>query len=223
MRLDYRIWGLCAAFAVAAGQAHAATWSEVGDAGDAYATAQDTGPSGSALSAISGVISSTTDADIYKIFITDPSTFHATTLGDGGSMDSEYLWLFDANGHAVISGGNLPPGADHGEIPTGDPNGPQTAGVYYLGIAPSFAIPLSTDFMFNFPGPEPWGVPNPFGAPNSPVTSWQFTFASHSGSYTIFLDGAETAGEAVVAAPAPMTLALFGAALGGLALTRRRR
>jgi hypothetical protein len=73
-------------------------WDETanggGDAGDLPETAQSTGSG--ALPAIRGTIGAANDVDVYAIYISDPSTFSATTIG-GTSLDTA-LWLFDETG-----------------------------------------------------------------------------------------------------------------------------
>jgi hypothetical protein len=69
-----------------------------GDAGDLPETAQSTGSG--ALTAIRGTIGAANDVDVYAIYISDPSTFSATTIG-GTSLDTA-LWLFDEDGKGVV-------------------------------------------------------------------------------------------------------------------------
>lgn len=69
-----------------------------GDAGDLPETAQST--SGNPINAIRGTIGSANDVDIYAIYIADPNSFSATTVG-GTSLDTA-LWLFDSDGKGVV-------------------------------------------------------------------------------------------------------------------------
>jgi hypothetical protein len=77
-------------------------WDETanggGDAGDLPETAQSTGSD--PITKIRGTIGGANDVDVYAIYISDPSTFSATTIG-GTSLDTA-LWLFDENGKGVV-------------------------------------------------------------------------------------------------------------------------
>src|ERR1039458_5775897 len=79
-------------FAVAASvalvsSASALTWIEVGDAGQSIATSQTPIPAGQPLNSIFGSFLSTSDVDIFTIFISNPALFSATTvLGTGQSI-----------------------------------------------------------------------------------------------------------------------------------------
>ena len=55
-------------------------WVEVGDAGGLPGTANMTVGSGP-LTHITGTVSTSTDADMYLIFISSPASFSATTVG----------------------------------------------------------------------------------------------------------------------------------------------
>src|SRR5262249_38282486 len=75
------------------------TWVERGDAGGLPATAQITeGDRFQPLTAITGIINGNRDADMFQIFISDPSKFSATTVGTPGTLTDSQLFLFDANG-----------------------------------------------------------------------------------------------------------------------------
>ncbi|MBL8732993.1 MAG: hypothetical protein JNN13_11545 [Planctomycetes bacterium] len=76
----------------------AQTWTEVGDAEDLCKTAQATTGQGS-MTAITGSLGSSLDADIYLIDIVNPTSFVASTMG-GTSIDT-MLMLFDDTGRAV--------------------------------------------------------------------------------------------------------------------------
>src|SRR5256885_13260913 len=86
--------------------AGAAPWIESGDAGDLAITAQAPNGSG-ALTSISGTISLTgsPDADMYRIHISIPSAFSATTVGTVGAVGTQLqnsqLFLFNAAGFGV--------------------------------------------------------------------------------------------------------------------------
>ncbi|MCS6919126.1 MAG: hypothetical protein NZM28_05100, partial [Fimbriimonadales bacterium] len=88
-------WALLTTTALFAGAQ--AQWTEVGDAGDLPETAQATGTG--ALSSIQGSLG-TDDVDMYAIFIPDPASFSASTVG-GATWDTQ-LWLFDSDGKGVV-------------------------------------------------------------------------------------------------------------------------
>jgi hypothetical protein len=77
-------------------------WDETdnggGDAGDLPETAQSTGSD--PITKIRGTIGGANDVDVYAIYISDPSTFSATTIG-GTTLDTA-LWLFDEDGKGVV-------------------------------------------------------------------------------------------------------------------------
>ncbi len=157
-------------------------WDEFGngggDAGDLPETAQSTGSD--PITAIRGQLD-TDDVDMYAIYIEDPATFSATTVG-GASFDTQ-LWLFDSNGKGVVANddsGGLQSRIDNTSGCITQP------GVYYLAIS---------RFARNAAGCEGGGIwagrtnncPN--GAePNSRVAGW-FNSTAFAGEYRIFLTG----------------------------------
>ena len=85
--------------------------NEVGDAGDLRVTANDMGDS--AVTEISGTLLDASDADLYRICLSDGASFSATTVGLT-AVDTQ-LFLFDADGYGVYAnddwvtrGPNLP-------------------------------------------------------------------------------------------------------------------
>jgi hypothetical protein len=101
MRNYAQLWLSSIAIAALIASAGAQTWDETanggGDAGDLPATAQVVSGSGP-LTAITGVISSSTDVDMFQILICDPAAFKAWTTG---ALSDTQLWLFDENGNAL--------------------------------------------------------------------------------------------------------------------------
>ncbi len=166
--------------------ASAQTWYEQGDAGDTPETAQGTGSG--PISDIQGTLDAD-DVDMYAIYIADPASFSATTVG-GATFDTQ-LWLFDANGRGVVhnddSGGTLQSRIDNstGCIPA--------SGVYYLAVSRYNRDPIGCD------GGLIWNN-SPFGAircPDGPeagsrVNGWAGSTGA-GGTYTIVLQGAEGA------------------------------
>jgi PEP-CTERM motif len=86
---------LCLAFAA---PAFADTITEVGDAGQTLATAQDI--TGGAFDRITGSMDTGNDADLFK-FIAVGGFFEATTNGESPQLSDPQLWLFDAGGLVV--------------------------------------------------------------------------------------------------------------------------
>jgi hypothetical protein len=157
-------------------------WDEFGngggDAGDLPETSQSTGSD--AIPVIRGQLDAS-DVDMYAIYIEDPATFSATTVG-GATFDTQ-LWLFDANGKGVVAND------DSGGLQSRIDNtaGCITApGVYYLAIS---------RFPRNAAGCEGSGIwagrtnncPDGDEA-TSRVASW-FNSTSAAGEYRIFLTG----------------------------------
>jgi len=81
----------------------APTHIEIGDAGNLPGTAQDPGGVGP-LTSIAGTAGGG-DEDMYKICITNPSAFSATT-GAMADFDTQ-LFLFDSTGRGVYSNDDL--------------------------------------------------------------------------------------------------------------------
>lgn len=96
--------------------AKATIWAEVGDAAELPGTAQITGGAGS-LDAITGSLPS--GSDMFAIFITDPSTFSATTVGTPGSLFDTQLFLFDSLGFGVYANDDTPSVSLRSTLPAG--------------------------------------------------------------------------------------------------------
>jgi hypothetical protein len=157
-----------------------------GDAGNLPETAQATGTTacGSALPRIRGQVSAG-DADMYAIYIENPTAFNATTVGS--SSGDTQLWLFDTNGNGVtfnddssgtfqstISGLNVP-----------------SAGIYYLAVSTFDHDAVDCN------GAELW-ADTPFAVERAPdgsgsgrVGNW--AGGSGSANYVVELQGACTA------------------------------
>ncbi|HYF50065.1 MAG TPA: DVUA0089 family protein [Planctomycetota bacterium] len=198
----------------------AASWNENsdggGDAGQSLPTAQKPVGSGK-LSSISGVLSNRNDVDLYKIHITDPENFSASTLG-GGNFDTQ-LFLFTSNGFGVMANDDynntlqsflpgsclLPVGCYFLAISTYD-NDPENAWNLRMfpNFLPTFVVPA-----------WPWGGTLDHWSDEGSTCGCQ-----GPKNYTISLTGA---GFCEPALPEPATLALLGLGLGMIGVTRRRK
>jgi uncharacterized protein (TIGR03382 family) len=197
------------ALVAAAGTAQAQSWVEVGDAGEAPAF-QVTVGTGPLTSIVGGGIPGASDfCDTYCIYIADPSSFSASTVG--GSTQDTQLWLFRMDGTGVTF--------------NDDSTGLQSTLSGTFVTAPGhymLAISLYDYDALNGAGSAIW-LDGPFGAERAPdgpgapgpVAGWSGSSAS-LGGYTIRLTGTE-----FCEVPAPGALALMG--LGGLLAARRRR
>ncbi|MCS7066165.1 MAG: DVUA0089 family protein [Fimbriimonadales bacterium] len=161
-----------------------------GDAGDMPETAQSTGTG--ALTAIRGTIGAANDVDIYAIYITDPSSFSATTVG-GTTLDTA-LWLFDANGKGVVHNEDNPDATTgfQSRIDNRTPCITQP-GLYYLAISLFGRRAAGCNEGLIWATTPTRGVRCPDGVePTSRLASWSGTTAS-TGTYRIFLTGAQGA------------------------------
>lgn len=189
--------------------AYGQTWNEQGDAPQ-LPPGQATGTPGTPLTAITGTVSSSTDADLYWIEIFDPNNFRASTVGTPGTLSDTQLFLFrfsdgmgsqhedDATGTLrSMLGDELPPLFG--------------AGKYLLAITGYNVDPTSAGGLIwqNTPFRSERRPDGPGAAQG--LSGWQGT--SGTGTYTIQLQG-------VYASPEPGSLALMS--LGALALLRRR-
>jgi len=243
MRNYAQLWLSSIAIAALIASAGAQTWDETanggGDAGDLPATAQVVSGSGP-LTAITGVISSSTDVDMFQILICDPDAFRAWTTG---ALSDTQLWLFDADGNALWHNDDRPGDvAQPGQGPYQSYIGPGSAPTnYYLSNATNAGIAGGTAWGLPGPGiyyiavsaynrdPRDSGGGNvvysgsPFSGiyqsnpadPDRVVASWTGT-GFYTGAYTINLEGA-------CFVPEPASIVALGAGLAGLLSLRRRR
>ena len=224
-----------AGFVLAAGAAVASpiSYTEVGDAGDLVnGTVQTvTGAAGSTVTSIKGALTATagiTDGDAFKIYISAPSAFSASTTGftpGVNNFDSE-LFLFNLNGTGIVTNDDDPGGSGSASaITAGNPfTAGLSAGFYYLLITGQGMNPNSAGGLI-FPN---WtdGTTDPTGlyGPNAGATAINgFAGSSNDGgAYSIALTGVSIA-PAAATLPEPGTLGLgLTAGLVLLALVRRR-
>jgi hypothetical protein len=201
----------------------ASTWAEMQDAGDLLPSAQT--PTGD-VTTITGAASSTTDVDLYKIFISSPTAFSAIVTGGNGDNYDLGLALFDSNGLGVYANDDAT--LDNGQpaLPANHALGPQSSGVYYLAIGMATwdggNFPISGSASQNtyiFPVLDDTDIVGPTGpGGNSPLAGW-YSFESPMAlneSYSIALTG-------VSAVPEPETISMFLAGLGLLGVIAGRR
>ena len=201
------------------GTLHAFIYVETPDAGQTLATAA--GPSsafaGQPLTAITGSIATGADADLYRIFITNPATFSASTVG-GSSLDTS-LFLFDLNGRAIIANDDASGFSFQSSLAAGNATlSALGAGVYYLGISLSGNEPVNSANQYLFTQGLTTDVRTAAAGLNpTTLATFNGNFAtSETGAYGITLTSA-------TAVPEPSTWALagVGALALGVALARR--
>lgn len=183
--------------------ATAITFNEVGDASDTVALAQFAG-SLPGLTRIAGGIGSSTDADMFIVSLATGGLFSATTLGTPGSLSDTQLFLFDSSGHGILANDD-----SGGTLRSTLPPTSLAAGSYLLAISAFDRDPRSGGNLIfqSFPYTAAYG-PSDLGA----VTSWDGS--GGTGTYAIDVG--------LQPVPEPATLFLFGSALAGIGMARRR-
>ena len=199
-----------------AGYVSAQNFNEIGDAGETIAAAQATGIQGSSLTSITGALASASDADLFFVFLSNPASFSATTLGL--SLVDTQLFLFTLSGAAVYTNDDDPGGLSvNSTLPAGNANGPSSAGVYILGISAAGYSPADLVNRLLFADGLPTDVRGPAGGGVGPLDHFSNDGATESGSYIINL------ANVAAAVPEPSTYTLFLLAAAGLTSLRRRR
>lgn len=162
------------------GVSQAAT--EVGDAGELPATAQDLGAD-TALGTISGTLDGLSDRDVYRMCLAGGGGFSASTIG-GTDVDTQ-LFLLDADGHGVYANDDAPGVLGQSELPANDPLTPTAAGVYYLAVSRYNQDPTSGQGDPLFPD-----VVSTVGPSSSdPIESWTSGREGSFGPYIVTLTG----------------------------------
>jgi hypothetical protein len=164
--------------------------SESGDAGDLPATAQNVGSG--AVASITGGFANGSDADVYRLCLSDGASFSATTVASP-PRDTQ-LFLFDADGIGVYSNDDVGLGVHVSRLPAGHRFSPSSGGEYYLAVSAfnndpwsdageifpdAFSPSLYLDGVVDASGP---------GAAE-PVSSWTGAPRGASGAYSIDLTG----------------------------------
>jgi hypothetical protein len=198
----------------------AASFIEIGDAGDLPATANMTGGVGP-LTTILGNLTAADpfdavlDVDMFGIYISDPAAFSASTVAAVGmNVDDPQLFLFTSTGVGVLMNDDDPSGMSGAQSAIGALPLGFLAGLYFLAIGWWDNEPVSALFDLIF------DATTSLPAVSDPVAGWNLDVLLRIDvptAYEIDLTGALPS--TAIPEPALMTMALVGAA----ALLRRQR
>lgn len=181
------------AWAMLASVAHAAT--EVGDAGELPATAQNLGGE-TELDSISGTLDGLVDRDVYRMCLSGDATFSASTVG-GTDVDTQ-LFLLDADGRGVYANDDAPGVVGQSLLPAGDPLTPTQAGVYNLAISRYNQDPAGFEGVPLFPD----SVTTVPAQSDEPIATWTNGREGTYGPYSIALTGVVPCEQPDTTAPA---------------------
>lgn len=204
--------GLAAALCIPA-PSHAATFNEVGDAGQTLLTANlvtSLDPT-----SISGVISAPSDADLFAVMLTAGSTFTARSAAgsSGPAIADTQLFLFDPGGKGLRYNDDVEVTDFYSQVSFT----PGASGTYYLGISAVAFNPqdASSAFIYVRDPFNPTAQPGPSAA--GPLASWAADGSGFEdmGAYSIEVSG-------VSPIPEPGTYASMALGLVMLAALRRR-
>lgn len=188
---------------------HAQTYIEMGDAGQTPGTVQNTGltQSGNGALTILGTIGGANDADVFRINLTSPAAFSATTVnaltmasGGLGGLDTQ-LFLFDSLFRPIFANDDANGTSLQSTLPAGTSFTLSLApGVYYIAISLSGNNPVNinnqlvfdTGLSTSLRGMASGLNPTSFSDFNSGATFAQ------SGAYAINIAAVPEAGSTVV-------------------------
>jgi hypothetical protein len=163
--------------------------SEVGDAGELRATANDMGLG--AVTQIQGSFTDGADADVYRLCLSDGASFSASTLG-ATTLDTQ-LFLFDSQGYGIYANDDSA-GSRGSLLPARHRFSPRAGGEYFLGISAFNRDPQSSlGEIFNNNinrtiYPDSIIDANGFGA-GAPLSGWAGRASGPPGAYRINLTG----------------------------------
>lgn len=196
---------------------------EVSDAGDTAETAQDL--SATAVTTINGSIQVAGDADVYRIYIGDTSTFSATTYpGVTGGLSDTRLFLFDSDGIGICYdddtfSSNRPLMST---IEAGEPNCVYSGfGYYYIAVTHYNVMAENADGVNLFcesdnddPGPgscDTFHDTLPVATPD-PLAQWNASgdLLDRTGAYAIQITGTVPSASEPDALPAGYAFDLLG-------------
>jgi hypothetical protein len=163
--------------------------SEIGDAGDLPATANDMGLG--PVTTIDGTFPDASDADVYRICLSDGTSFSASTVG-ATTLDTQ-LFLFDSQGYGIYTNDDILP--SHGSLlPAQHRFSPRAGGEYFLAISTFNRDPQSAwgeIFQDNFNRdlyPDSIVDAQGFGSA-APLSDWAGRASGPPGGYRITLTG----------------------------------
>jgi hypothetical protein len=163
--------------------------NEVGDAGDLRVTANDMGSG--AVTEISGTLLDASDADLYRICLSNGASFSASTV-DATDLDTQ-MFLFDSGGYGVYANDDW--NSSRGsKLPAQHLYSPRTGGEYYLGVSQYNRDPQSSQgeiFQDQFSAlsfPDGVMYANGSGAAGT-LSGWSGRRAGTNGSYRVTLTG----------------------------------
>jgi Bacterial Ig-like domain (group 3) len=163
--------------------------SEVGDAGELRATANDMGAG--PVSDIQGTFTDGADADLYRVCLTDGTSFSASTLG-ATTLDTQ-LFLFNSQGYGIYANDDSA-GTRGSLLPARHRFSPRAGGEYFLGISAFNRDPQSSQgeiFNNNINRaiyPDSIIDANGFGA-GAPLIGWAGRASGPPGGYRIVITG----------------------------------
>jgi hypothetical protein len=224
MKLTRTLSALLGTLALATASLNAQNYIELGDAGQTLGTAQNTGiTGGQSLTTITGSILTPGDADLFRITITSPIIFSATTTFGGLTTLDTALFLFNSLGQAIYTNDDVSGSSFQSTLPAGTSfTMSLAAGTYYLAISLSGNEPVNLNGQLLFAAYIAGDSTSVRGAaagvnPNTLNGFNGATSFAEMGSYRIDLTGAATA------VPEPSTTALCLAAAGVATVVIRRR
>jgi hypothetical protein len=163
--------------------------SEVGDAGELRLTANDMGSG--PVAQIQGSFTDGADADLYRVCLTDGSSFSASTLG-ATTLDTQ-LFLFNSQGYGIYANDDSA-GSRGSLLPARHRFSPRAGGEYFIGISAFNRDPQSSlGEIFNHNinrtvYPDSIIDANGFGA-SAPLGGWAGRASGPPGGYRVTLTG----------------------------------